>query len=107
MKKIFIILIVVLIVFVGFINLSPNINGYKYITEDAFGKWYYNKSSVETRIDEETGAKIIDVWLKRDLNEDSIACGSDEVLWHLDIENQRYKASDTVAYDKSGQIIET
>ena len=106
-NKFIIMIIIVLVISVGLVNLFVTMDGFKYITKDDFGKWYYDKASIETRIDEETGAEIIDVWLKRDLNDDSIACAQDEVLWHIDYVNGRYKASDTVAIDKDGGIIET
>ena len=106
-NKFIIIIIIVLIISAGLIYSLVNMDNYNYITKDNFGKWYYDKTSIENRIDQETGAEIIDIWLKRDINDPSNTSAQEKVLWHIDYENKRYKLSDNVTTDKAGGILET
>lgn len=80
---------------------------FKYVGEDDLGKWYFDKTSIETRIDDETGIEIIDVWMRRELDILEVAVGTDDLLWHIDPVNFRYKVSDAVATNKDGTIAET
>lgn len=80
---------------------------FRYVGEDEIGKWYFDRTSLKTRIDEETGTEIIDVWMRRDIKDPRNACGTDNLLWHVDYANSRYKISDAVAVNRDGQIAET
>jgi len=107
MKKVFVFLLIF-----GFLSASAsylkNITSqFKYVGEDDIGKWYFDKTSIETRIDDETGIEIIDVWMRRELDILDVAVGTDDLLWHIDPVNSRYKISDAVATNKDGTIAET
>ena len=80
---------------------------FRYVGEDEIGKWYFDRTSLRTRIDEETGLKIIDVWMRREVSDLKNTCGTDDLLWHIDPVNFRYKISDAVAKNKDGTIAET
>lgn len=80
---------------------------YIYVTEDDLGKWYFNSTSMEERIDEEEGIPVLDVWVKHDIIVEVNVCARDELLWHIDFDGMRYKVSDAFAYDNEDTLIET
>lgn len=107
MKKVILIVAVALsIVVVAIIGFRLG-GQFRYVGEDEIGKWYFDRTSLETRIDAETGTEIIDVWMRRDIKDPRNACGTDNLLWHVDYANSRYKISDAVAVNRDGQIAET
>lgn len=107
MKKMFYLLIAFSILFAGILWIKDSTSQFRYVGEDEIGKWYFDRSSIETRIDEETGVEIIDVWMKREIRDTKITCGVDNLLWHVDFVNSRYKVSDAVAVNRDGSIAET
>ena len=80
---------------------------FRYVGEDRIGKWYFDRTSLKTRIDEETDLEIIDVWMRREVSDMKNTCGTDDLLWHIDYTNFRYKISDAVATNRDGTIAET
>lgn len=104
-RIIFIILLIV--ISTGLIYSYANKDVYKYVTKDFMSKWYYDTSSVEKWIDEETGAEIIDVFVRREMTDDTNPCFRDKILWHIDYENARYKTTDAEATAKDGTVLET
>lgn len=107
MKKLLIVFLVVGILSVSGFYLRSITSQFRYVGEDEIGKWYFDRSSIETRIDEETGVEIIDVWMRREIRDTKITCGVDNLLWHVDFVNSRYKVSDAVAVNRDGSIAET
>ncbi len=80
---------------------------FRYMGEDDIGRWSFDRTSIKTRIDDETDIEIIDVWMRRELDILEVAVGTDDLLWHIDPVNFRYKISDAVAKNKDGTIAET
>ena len=107
MKRV--ILIVSAVLSIAFVAITGfRLGGqFRYVGEDEIGKWYFDRTSIETRIDEETGVEIIDVWMRRDVKDTRNTCGTDNLLWHIDYTNYRYKISDAVAVNRDGTIAET
>lgn len=107
MKKIFILLLVFGFLSASAFYLMDISSQFRYVGEDRIGKWYFDRTSLKTRIDEETDLEIIDVWMRREVSDMKNTCGTDDLLWHIDYINFRYKISDAVATNRDGTIAET
>lgn len=106
-SKILLVLVILILGGAILIYIYQNQGGYTYITEDGFSKIYYDKSSIERWINEESGDEIIDVWIIKEYINPLGSVYSDKTLWHIDALNNRYKTSDTFAYDINKNPLET
>ncbi|WP_409227601.1 hypothetical protein [Gudongella sp. SC589] len=85
---------------------NNNSDDFIFVAEDSLGPWYFDKSSIEERYDQVEGISVIDVWVKHDIDQEGNICVRDELLWHIDPAQMRYKFSDAFAFDEAGYLIE-
>lgn len=102
----FILFLVIGFILIPYLTSNPEDDKYVYVTTDSLGPWYYDKSSIEERFDQEEGISVIDVWVKHDIDQEGNVCVKDELLWHIDPDQMRYKFSDAFAFDEAGYILE-
>ena len=81
-------------------------DSFVYVTDDYIGSWYFDKDSIEERVDLIEDIEIIDVWMKRIVDKAENATGSDVLLWHIDPVKMRYKVSDAFAYDQEEKLLD-
>lgn len=73
---------------------------------DPWRDYSFEPASIETWINEE-GDEILDVWVRIDYKNNPGTAVRDEQQWHIDFKNNRYKVSDSFAYDAEGNFCET
>jgi hypothetical protein len=73
---------------------------------DAWRDYSFEPASIETWINEE-GDEILDVWVRIDYKNNPGTAVRDEQQWHIDYANNRYKVSDSFAFDADGNYCET
>lgn len=73
---------------------------------DPWRDYSFEPASMETWINEE-GDEILDVWVRIDYKNNPGTAVRDEQQWHIDFANNRYKVSDSFAYDADGNFCET
>lgn len=102
---------VILFMVIGYILVQGQMDessddSFVYVTTDSLGPWYLDESSIEERFDEVEGISVIDAWVRHDIDQEGNVVARDELLWHIDPDQMRYKFSDAFAYDEAGYIIE-
>ena len=85
---------------------KPSDDNFVYVATDSLGPWYFDKSTIDERFDQEEGINVIDVWVKHDIDQDRNIVVRDELLWHIDPDQMRYKFSDAFAFNEEGYILE-
>jgi hypothetical protein len=73
---------------------------------DPWRDYSFEPASLKTWINEEDD-EILDVWIRIDYKNNPGAAVRDEQQWHIDYKNNRYKVSDSFAYDADGNFCET
>ncbi|WP_139159836.1 hypothetical protein [Acidaminobacter hydrogenoformans] len=73
---------------------------------DAWRDYSFEPASIETWTNEE-GDQILDVWVRIDYKNNPGTAVRDEQQWHIDFANNRYKVSDSFAFDADGNYCET
>jgi len=73
---------------------------------DPWRDYSFEPASIDTWINEE-GDEILDVWIRIDYKNNPGTAVRDEQQWHIDFKNNRYKVSDSFAYDAEGNFCET
>ncbi|MDK9711511.1 hypothetical protein [Acidaminobacter sp.] len=73
---------------------------------DPWRDYSFEPASLQTWINEE-GDEILDVWVRIDYKNNPGTAVRDEQQWHIDFKNNRYKVSDSFAYDAEGNFCET
>jgi len=73
---------------------------------DPWRDYSFEPASIETWTNEE-GDEILDVWVRIDYKNNPGTAVRDEQQWHIDFKNNRYKVSDSFAYDADGNFCET
>ena len=112
MKKNSVIFIgVILFMVIAFILVQegmekPSDDNFVYVATDSLGPWYFDKSTIDERFDQEEGISVIDVWVTHDIDQERNIVVRDELLWHIDPDQMRYKFSDAFAFNEEGYILE-
>ena len=78
---------------------------YEIVHVTSMRSWYFDPSSLEVVTDKEEGIALINVWVKVEYK-DEMWAGTDFLLWHLDINEKRYKVSDSIAHNSKGEVVE-
>lgn len=73
---------------------------------DPWRDYSFEPASIETWTNEE-GDDILDVWVRIDYKNNPGTAVRDEQQWHIDFKNNRYKVSDSFAFDADGNYCET
>ena len=60
----------------------------------------------DERFDQEEGISVIDVWVRHDIDQERNVVVRDELLWHIDPDQVRYKFSDAFAFNEEGYLLE-
>lgn len=79
---------------------------FEQVGSDPWRDYSFEPASIETWINEE-GDEILDVWVRIDYKNNPGTAVRDEQQWHIDFKNNRYKVSDSFAYDADGNFCET
>ncbi|MBS3969286.1 MAG: hypothetical protein KGZ94_04115 [Clostridia bacterium] len=69
--------------------------------------WSFDTTTIELVENTTTNETYVNVWIKVEHMAESPFGGTDMLLWHLDVEERRYKVSDTYAYDTDGLLVES
>ena len=110
-RKIILFLLTFVIIGAGFfifidIKKTNLDDSFVYVTDDYIGSWYFDKDSIEERVDLIEDIEVIDVWMKRIVDKAENTTGSDVLLWHIDPVKMRYKVSDAFAYDQEEKLLD-
>ena len=73
---------------------------------DTWRDYSFEPASIKTWTNEE-GDQILDVWVRIDYKNNPGTAVRDEQQWHIDFANNRYKVSDSFAFDADGNYCET
>lgn len=73
---------------------------------DTWRDYSFEPASIEIWTNEE-GDEILDVWIRIDYKNNPGTAVRDEQQWHIDSANNRYKVSDSFAFDADGNYCET
>ena len=65
----------------------------------------FDSQSLEVWKDE-AGKSYIDVWVQQDMINTGSVAVKDLLLWHIDVEGDQYKVSDSYSYDGEDKCVE-